>query len=394
MRTTEIAVIGAGPAGIGAALAAARNGSKVIVIDENAAAGGHLRWTMARQAGFGGAPDGLRGDEIAAWAAGELRAAGVDVLTSSVAWGLFDDSTLGVHSPDASFQLRASYVIIATGATDLVWPFPGWELPGVLTATAALRMVHLDRVLPGRRVVVLGAGAEADVVADDLAACGADAVQRQLGVDGVSAGGDGHVEWIDVDGVRSECDTVVIALGRQPDAQLAHQAQVACTYSVGDGVVVVRDETLATSVPSIFVVGDAAGVGSPERAFDEGMVAGEAASGSAGLSEALDRLGTVERHAVPLPSMPRLAATTLVCRCEEVRAGTLRAAIADGAISINDLKRRTRSGMGICQGIYCQRTMAGMISAEAGIAVETILPMTARPPARMIPMAAMADLEP
>ena len=249
-------------------------------------------------------------------------------------------------------------------------------------------------MLPGRRVVVLGAGAEADVVADDLAACGADAVQRQLGVDGVSAGRDGHVEWIDVDGVRSECDTVVIALGRQPDAQLAHQAQVACTYFVGDGVVVVRDETLATSVPSIFVVGDAAGVGSPERAFDEGMVAGEAASGSAGLSEALDRLGTVERHAVPLPSMPRIADNTLVCRCEEVRAGTLRAAIADGAISINDLKRRTRSGMGICQGIYCQRTMAGMISAEAGIAVETILPMTARPPARMIPMAAMADLEP
>jgi thioredoxin reductase/bacterioferritin-associated ferredoxin len=395
MRTTEIAVIGAGPAGIGAALAAARNGSNVVVIDENLAPGGHLRWTMARQTGFGPPLDGLRGDEIAFWAAGELRASGVEVLTSSVAWGLFDDSTVGVHTPDASFQLQAAHVIIATGATDLTWPFPGWELPGVLTATASLRMMHLDRVLPGQRVAVLGSGADADAVAADLAACGADLVHRQPGVDGVTVGGSGLVEWIEVDGARSGCDAVVLALGRQPDAQLAHQAQVASTYAADNGVfVVVRDESLASSVPNIFVAGDAAGVGSPARAFAEGSVAGEAASGGVGLSGALQRLREVEQHPESLPLMPRIADDTLVCRCEEVRAGALRAAIADGAVSINDLKRRTRSGMGICQGVYCHRTMSGMIAAEAGIAVDAILPMTARPPARLIPMAALADLEP
>ena len=151
---------------------------------------------------------------------------------------------------------------------------------------------------------------------------------------------------------------------------------------------------MVTSVSSTFVVGDAAGVGSAARAFAEGMVAGEAASAGAGLSRALERLHAIEQQTVSLLSMPRIADNTLVCRCEEVRAGSLRAAIADGAISVNDLKRRTRSGMGICQGVYCHRTMAGMISAEAGIVVETILPMTARPPARMIPMAAMAALEP
>jgi D-hydroxyproline dehydrogenase subunit alpha len=395
MQTTEIAVIGAGPAGIGAALAAARNGSKVVVIDENAAPGGHLRWMMARQAGFGDELDGLRGDEIASWAAGELQSAGVKVLTSSVAWGLFDDSILGVHTPEASFQLQADHVIIATGATDLVWPFAGWELPGVLTATASLRLLHLDRVLPGRRVAVVGEGSEAGAVAADLVTCGANVIHRQPDVDGVSVGGPGLVEWIEVDGVRLSCDAVVLALGRQPDAQLARQAQVALRYSDDDGVfVVIRDETLATSVPSIFVVGDAAGVGSSARAFAEGSVAGEAASGGARLRGAIERLRAVELQPESLSSMPQIADTTLVCRCEEVRAGALRTAIADGAISINDLKRRTRSGMGICQGVYCQRTMAGMISAEAGTADETILPMTARPPARLIPMAAMADLEP
>ncbi|MDQ3547878.1 MAG: FAD-dependent oxidoreductase, partial [Chloroflexota bacterium] len=105
MRTTDIAVVGAGPAGIGAALAAARNGANVALIDENVAPGGHLRWTMLQQTGFGGSPDGPRGFEIAAWAVDALATAGVQVLTSSVAWGLFEDNVLGVTTDDESIQL-------------------------------------------------------------------------------------------------------------------------------------------------------------------------------------------------------------------------------------------------------------------------------------------------
>ncbi|HYI15725.1 MAG TPA: NAD(P)/FAD-dependent oxidoreductase [Thermomicrobiales bacterium] len=394
-RSTDIAIVGAGPAGIGAALAAARNGARVVIIDENSALGGHLRWTMARQSGFGDELDGLRGHEIASWATGLLANTGVEVLTSAVAWGLFDDNALGVLTADSSFQLHADRVIIATGSTDLTWPFPGWELPGIVTATCALRLLHLDRVLPGRRVAVVGAGSLAEQVVADLHACGGIAVARLPAVSDVTVGGSDRVEWIDDGGQRTVCDTVVLALGRQPDAQLALQAQVALTYSVDDGVfVAARDEALATSVAGVYVVGDAGGVNTPARAFAEGAVAGEAATGGTALASALERLRTIGRQTEPYPPLPAIADDTMVCRCEEVRANVLRAAIRDGAISLNDLKRRTRAGMGVCQGIYCNRAMAGMIASEAGVPIGSVVSMTARPPARLIPMAAMADLEP
>lgn len=367
-----------------------------MLIDENKAPGGHLRWTVALQNNLPpDLPDGVRGFELALWAAAKLAEAGVEVLSSTVAWGLFEDNTLGVTSASSSFQLRADSIVIASGSTDIVWPFPGWELPGVLTATAALRLLHLDRVLPGQRVAVIGDGDLATTVVADLQGCGASAVEQIRSIDGLTAGGVGRVNWIESDGQRTSVDTIVIALGRQPDAQLAHQAQVASAYSATDGVFVpVRDESFRTSDPGIFVIGDAGGVCSTARAFAEGVVAGEAATQGSGLSEARARVQSIEPGAVtPALTVP-IADGTIVCRCEEVRAETMRAAIADGAVTINDLKRRTRGGMGICQGVYCNRTMATLISQEAGLQPGTIVPMTARPPARMIPMAAMADLEP
>ncbi|MDI3340489.1 MAG: (2Fe-2S)-binding protein [Sphaerobacter sp.] len=82
-----------------------------------------------------------------------------------------------------------------------------------------------------------------------------------------------------------------------------------------------------------------------------------------------------------------------ICRCEEVSAAAIRQAIAEGASTLDDVKRRTRAGMGLCQGIYCLSTVAAMLQEQAGIAPEEIAPMTARPPARVIPLAALAALE-
>lgn len=82
-----------------------------------------------------------------------------------------------------------------------------------------------------------------------------------------------------------------------------------------------------------------------------------------------------------------------VCRCEEITAGEIRQAIDEGALSLNDVKRWTRAGMGICQGIYCLRTIAGMIHDHAGVPRDQITPMTARPPARLIPLDRLAAME-
>ena len=84
---------------------------------------------------------------------------------------------------------------------------------------------------------------------------------------------------------------------------------------------------------------------------------------------------------------------TQICRCEEIRADRIREAISEGAHTINDVKRRTRAGMGVCQGIFCTRTIAGMIHSIAGEPLDSLLPMTARPPARLIPLSQLAATE-
>ena len=83
----------------------------------------------------------------------------------------------------------------------------------------------------------------------------------------------------------------------------------------------------------------------------------------------------------------------LICRCEEIRVADARAMVRGGAHSVNDVKRRARAGMGVCQGIYCMPAIAQLIHEETGAPLASILPMTARPPARVIPLAALANVE-
>lgn len=83
-----------------------------------------------------------------------------------------------------------------------------------------------------------------------------------------------------------------------------------------------------------------------------------------------------------------------VCRCEEIDEAMVQAAIAAGARTINDVKRRTRAGMGICQGVYCLQHIAALLARELDCGVETVVPMTARPPARMLTLSALAGEEP
>jgi NAD(P)H-nitrite reductase large subunit len=83
-----------------------------------------------------------------------------------------------------------------------------------------------------------------------------------------------------------------------------------------------------------------------------------------------------------------------VCRCEEVDESELRQAIAAGARTINDIKRRTHAGMGICQGVYCLHQVAALLAREAGQQVENVLPMTARPPVRLLTLGALSGDEP
>jgi NAD(P)H-nitrite reductase large subunit len=86
------------------------------------------------------------------------------------------------------------------------------------------------------------------------------------------------------------------------------------------------------------------------------------------------------------------AGAAFVCRCEEIRGEEIAAALAAGAATVNDVKRRTRAGMGACQGIFCVPVMAAMVAQATGMPVDHVSPMTSRPPVRPVPLEILASL--
>lgn len=279
MRRTEIAVVGGGPAGMSAAIAAARAGAQTVLLDENPTLGGQLRYRVAEVVDDQGGT--LSAPALLARLLDEVAAAGVDARPGSLAWGLFEDNVLTVVDETDSYQLQAERIVLATGSTDLPFPFAGGSLPGVFSARAVQILLHQHRVLPGRRFVVLGA-AEAAEVADDIRLAGGEVVATfdPMGDSAlVRAEGRDGIRSVTLNGRRHATEIVVVALGRQPDPALALMAECAAGYaSELGGFVPVRDDRLHTSDPRILVAGDAAGICDVPTALVEGRLAGLSAA--------------------------------------------------------------------------------------------------------------------
>lgn len=401
MKTCDVCVIGAGPAGIGAALAAAEAGVTVCLIDEQPRPGGRLRERVTLVSDVS-ANDGstLPAVRLAEQLAGLIDASAVE-FTSGIVLGLFENNVVGVLAGDACFQLQAKSIVVATGSTDVVRPFPGWTLPGVMTCQQLQRLLHLERVRPGGRFAVAGTGELADEVARDVEAAGGQVVVRCPNVAAIEVLGDEKVERVRAESGTHEVDTVVIALGRQPDPALALQARVSLRF----------DEPSRTQVPAIdgncqatsdglFVAGAAAGLVSESVAYSQGRLAGVAAAGASSEVVEAARQGSLQARSASASqpsssidfSLAGLADDVTVCRCEQVDAAAVRQAIGEGALTLNDVKRRTRCGMGLCQGIFCLGTVAQMIHERAGVPYEQLEPMTSRPPARAVPLEALAAM--
>ena len=153
----DVVVIGAGPAGAAAAVEAAALGLRVAVVDEHALAGGQVYRAQPGIAPARADPDRTEGDRLRA----QLGAAPLERLFLHRAWHLARHSDgFQVHlvGPDGPRSLDTAAVIVATGAQERHLPFTGWERPGVLGLAAATVMLKAQRVLPGRNVVVAGAG--------------------------------------------------------------------------------------------------------------------------------------------------------------------------------------------------------------------------------------------
>ncbi len=396
MTSQQIAVVGAGLSGIMAAMAASRSGASVVLLDENEQMGGWMRTCVNLIEKPPTVLEGLRGFEAAEYGRRVLATSTIDCRTNSVVWGLFENRTLAVAGPEGAYQLQPDRVILATGSTAIVWPFEGWTLPGVMTAQAARAFMHLHFVLPGKQVAVIGRGKSADQIADDLKLAGAIVASRFDSPDGVVAGGTGAVEWIEAAGTRTAVDAIILALGSLPDPELARHAMVEMEFSMSNGChVPVRDAHMATTVDGVYVVGDAGGLVPPDAAAAQGYVAGFAATGSDELADAMKLLAdslSEQRAHIEVGDPVQIPDDVQVDREEQITTAQIREAIANGAVSINDVKRRTRAGMGASQGRDTEYVIARMIRQQTGIALDQLLPMTARPPARLVSLSDLAKL--
>ena len=333
--TTEIAVVGAGAAGLMAALEARKAGAQVTVVDENLSPGGQLFKQLHKFFGSKAHRAGVRGFRIGEELLDESADAGVDVLLDAVCWGLFEGNNLALRRPgtapgpcpgtapgprgDRSELLHFEKLILATGAQENALTFPGWTLPGVMGAGAAQTLVNIHRVLPGKRVLMVGAGNVGLIVSYQLLQAGAEVVAvieglPRIGGYGVHAGkirragvpiltrhtvlrADGResVESATIAGVDDrwqplpgteqvlDVDTICLAVGLSPMSELAWMAGCEFTYlpSMG-GHVPLHDEDMETTVPGIYVAGDIAGIEEASTAMEEGRLAGLAAAEALG----------------------------------------------------------------------------------------------------------------
>lgn len=170
-----VAVVGSGPAGLMAALTAARMGAPVVLIDENEQPGGQLRKQIHKFFGSNVHRAGVRGYHIAHELIKDCSAAGVEILNDTIVFSL-KGRTLGLSRGDDTFYLKADAVILATGASENTVAFPGCTLPGVMGAGAAQTFVNLHRVLPGSRVLMVGGGNVGLIVSYQLLQAGAQVV--------------------------------------------------------------------------------------------------------------------------------------------------------------------------------------------------------------------------
>ncbi|MBA1334407.1 MAG: Sarcosine oxidase alpha subunit [Firmicutes bacterium] len=330
MRVWDIVVVGGGPAGLCAAIEAAKNGARVLLIDENSRPGGQLFKQIHKFFGSAEHKAGVRGLEIGLQLLKETKELGMDVWLNSKVCGIYDDNVLWVVKDERkSFQVKGAAVILCTGAVENSISFEGWTLPGVMGAGAAQTMINVNRVLPGRKVLMVGSGNVGVIVSYQLLQAGAEVAAiveaaPRLGAYGVHtakvrragvpfyvshtivrAEGDGKVEraiiarvderFKPVDGseIAINVDTICLATGLTPLAELAWIAGCKFVFNrVLGGHVPWHDRYMATSKKGIYIAGDITGIEEASTAMEEGRLAGVSAAAAIGLidTERLEKI--------------------------------------------------------------------------------------------------------
>lgn len=305
----DLIVIGAGPAGLSAAIEAAKNGLSPIVFDENAKPGGQLFKQIHKFFGSKEHKAKIRGYKIGEDLLKEAEEYGVKVVLNATVIGLYQEKEITVKIGEEVKHYKGDSILVATGASENMVTFKGWTLPGVIGAGAAQTMMNLHHVKAGERVLMLGSGNVGLVVSFQLMQAGCEVVALvdaapRIGGYGVHAAkvarcgvpfylshtiieaegtdcvtgvtiGEVGPDWKIKPGTEKhfDVDTICLAVGLSPMSQLLKQAGCEMKDTPG-GYVPVCDELGATSIEGIYAAGDVSGIEEASSAMIEGRISG------------------------------------------------------------------------------------------------------------------------
>ncbi len=379
----DVVVVGAGPAGLAAAWAAASRGKRVALLDDNLAAGGQI-WHANSEESL--PPPAKR------WLA-KLRKTSCEIFTRTAVVARPSPDKLLAETADGALRFGFDKLVLATGSRELFLPFPGWTLPGVYGLGGLQSLVKSGLSVAGKHIIVAGTGPLLLPAAAFLRQRGAEilciveqapparifrfgfrllshpsmlatglALRARLvhvpydtGWFPVRAEGDGKVTSVtltnDLRERTYDCDMLACGFGFVPNIELS--LLLGC--ELDRGFVRITDK-METSVPNIFCAGDAAGIGGAEAAIVRGLIAGAAAAGATPAPHLLfsnRRWRRFERRLARIFALRReihneTGEDTPVCRCEDVTLRNLRR-----YDSWREAKLQTRIGMGSCQGRIC-----------------------------------------
>ena len=449
-------IVGAGPAGIRAAQALVRHGLRPVIVDEAPRAGGqiyrqppaHFQRTKKTLYGF----EAGRADAVHRAMTDLIKH--VDYRPDTLVWNA-EGGQLDLLHQGRTSSIAYAQLIVATGATDRVLPFPGWTTPGVYTLGGAQVALKFQACAIGSQVVFLGTGPLLYLIAYQYARSGATVaavldtarlVDQVAALPGLAvkpallAKGVYYVSWLRAHGIaihggvrplqvlgntrvkalrwanaRGEhvldCDAIGFGYALRSETQLADI--LGCRFSFNAlqrAWLPERDIAGRSSVPGVYLAGDGAGIMGADAAEWAGERAalallsdtGDAPDGAdtaravqleAQLARTARFRAGLER-AFPFPTEWAAQASDdlVICRCEEVTAGELRrTAASTGATEINRLKALCRVGMGRCQGRMCAIAASEILAHCSQRPIKDVGRLRGQAPVKPIPFAPAAS---
>ena len=409
----DVVVVGGGPAGLSAARAAAADGARVLLFDDNPQLGGHLRHSRG----------GVAAHDAVANAAVELdRLDNVEIYLNTPVLGCYQDNWLAAACGSRLYKIRAGAIVCATGTIETPAVFSNNDLPGIFLSGAVRRLMHLYGVAPGRSAVVVTADDDGWRLATELQYAGVEiaalADEREQGADAeysqalratgvpvhlghgiVGALGRGKVAAALLERTTAEaavasqtlhvnCDAIVLSGTQVPAADLLFAAGARGVFDDQAGLF--RFEHVPAG---LFSAGRLCGTRLLEDEAAEGGLAGRAAAAYA-RGEQLENAITEPRPGSPdvvSSGAPlHLAGKSFVCLCEDVTREDIGNAIAEGYDSVELLKRYTTVAMGPCQGKMCSLNSLKTCAHELGCSVAEVGKTTSRPPTTPVTLSALA----